>query len=552
MADQKVSDLPSLNGSAVDPADLLYIVDSSAGTAGSKKITIGQFQLAPYSGGTVNGVAYFDGTKVVASGSDLVFDGTNLGVGTAAPGARVHTVKTSAGAATVGAFLQNSDNTLNTEVRLAFAANTALLSSDRYGWIGYVNTGGTNGGALTFATTPGGTPATEKMRLDSSGNLGIGTTSPAEKLTVAAGGVDRVGANISGAVTQLRLGSSGVGDAMMVLQYNRTTGAYQFSEGINGNTGSPDIAVDAAGNVGIGTGSPTSKLDVDGSVVFGAAIFTGKNVSTSDVAIELGGQRTGNGNAYLDLHAFSGGDYAARFGRTSGVNGIAQIFNTGTGEMQITQFGAAPIVFSTNGSERARITNGGELLVGATSNANNYKYHVLQNGNDPAIGVFANSATTPYGINVYYGGAAPNNSNANTSFLYCNDISAVRIQLSSNGGIANYQANDTNLSDRREKTNFAPSKSYLGTICAIPVQTFNYIDQNLEEDPGLTLGVVAQDVQAVAPELVHEFNWGTEDDPKVRLSVYQTDMQYALMKCIQELKAELDATKARLAALEAK
>jgi hypothetical protein len=268
MADQKVSDLPSLNGSAVDPADLLYIVDSSAGTAGSKKITIGQFQLAPYSGGTINGVAYFDGTKVVASGSDLVFDGTNLGVGTAAPGARVHTVKTSAGAATVGAFLQNSDNTLGTEVRLAFAANTALLSSDRYGWIGYVNTGGTNGGALTFATTPGGTPATEGMRLDGSGNLGVGTSSPAEKLTVAAGSVDRVGANISGAVTQLRLGSSGVGDAMMVLQYNRTTGAYQFSEGINGNTSSPDIAVDAAGSVGVGLTSVTSgyKLDVNGAV----------------------------------------------------------------------------------------------------------------------------------------------------------------------------------------------------------------------------------------------------------------------------------------------
>jgi hypothetical protein len=268
MADQKVSDLPSLNGSAVDPADLLYIVDSSAGTAGSKKITIGQFQLSPYSGGTINGVAYFDGTKVVVSGSDLVFDGTNLGVGTAAPGARVHTVKTSAGAATVGAFLQNSDNTLGTEVRLAFAANTALLSSDRYGWIGYVNTGGTNGGALTFATTPGGTPATEQMRLDGSGNLGIGTNSPAEKLTVAAGGNDRVGASIVGSVTQLRLGSSVLGEGMLVLQYNRTTGAYQLSEGTNGNTGSPDIAVDAAGSVGVGLTSVTSgyKLDVNGAV----------------------------------------------------------------------------------------------------------------------------------------------------------------------------------------------------------------------------------------------------------------------------------------------
>ena len=76
------------------------------------------------------------------------------------------------------------------------------------------------------------------------------------------------------------------------------------------------------------------------------------------------------------------------------------------------------------------------------------------------------------------------------------------------------------------------------------MQTFNYIDQNREEDNGLTLGVVAQDVQAVAPELVTESNWGTEENPKMRLSIYQTDLQYALMKAIQELKTEFDAYKA--------
>ncbi len=136
-------------------------------------------------------------------------------------------------------------------------------------------------------------------------------------------------------------------------------------------------------------------------------------------------------------------------------------------------------------------------------------------------------------------------------FLSCSDSTATRLDIRSNGGIANYQANDANLSDRREKTNFAPAKNYLDTICAIPVQTFNYIDQS-EDDPGLTLGVVAQDVQEVAPELVMESNWGSKDDPKMRLSIYQTDLQYALMKSIQELKAELDTANTRLAALENK
>jgi hypothetical protein len=119
--------------------------------------------------------------------------------------------------------------------------------------------------------------------------------------------------------------------------------------------------------------------------------------------------------------------------------------------------------------------------------------------------------------------------------------------VQSNGGIANYSANNVNLSDRREKTNFVPAGSYLDKICAIPVQTFNYIDQNLEEDAGLTLGVVAQDVQAVAPELVMESNWAAKDEePKMRLSIYQTDLQYALMKCIQEQQAIIESLKARL------
>jgi 2-polyprenyl-6-methoxyphenol hydroxylase-like FAD-dependent oxidoreductase len=125
--------------------------------------------------------------------------------------------------------------------------------------------------------------------------------------------------------------------------------------------------------------------------------------------------------------------------------------------------------------------------------------------------------------------------------------------MRSNGGLVNYSANNVNLSDAREKINFSPATSYLDKICAIPVQTFNYIDQNFETDDGLTLGVVAQDVLLVAPELVTESNWAPQDQPeKLRYSIYQTDLQYALMKCIQELRSELDATKARVAALEAK
>jgi hypothetical protein len=219
--------------------------------------------------------------------------------------------------------------------------------------------------------------------------------------------------------------------------------------------------------------------------------------------------------------------------------------------------------FRTNNTERARIDSSGNLLVGQTTQSNSEKFGVVGSnagamiyGRNTSDSGFASqfvcdSASWAAGSVSYFGitGYSPNNTAR--SFLYATDSTALRFQVYSNGGIANYQGNDFNLSDRREKTNFAPATSYLDKICAIPVQTFNYIDQNLEEDGGLTLGVVAQDVQAVAPELVMESNWAKQgDEPKMRLSIYQTDLQYALMKCIQEQQALITSLTARITALE--
>jgi hypothetical protein len=112
----------------------------------------------------------------------------------------------------------------------------------------------------------------------------------------------------------------------------------------------------------------------------------------------------------------------------------------------------------------------------------------------------------------------------------------------SNGGLSNFSANNVNLSDQREKKDIQLAGSYLEKICAIPVKTFLFNDQT---DSDLNLGVIAQDVQAVAPELVSESDWGTKDEPKMRLSIYQTDFQYALMKSIQELAIKVSALEAK-------
>jgi hypothetical protein len=193
----------------------------------------------------------------------------------------------------------------------------------------------------------------------------------------------------------------------------------------------------------------------------------------------------------------------------------------------------------------------GNLLVGVTSAPNN-QHRLVKDRNDGYAVEISNSTTgNPYGLIIVYPGRS-GLSTANEMYLRCQDSTATRMYVMSNGGIANFSGNNANLSDRREKTNFAPAGDYLSKICAIPVQTYNYIDQDLEQDPGLTLGVVAQDVQEVAPELVTESNWGTAEEPKMRLSIYQTDLQYALMKCIQEQQALIDAQQAALQTLTAR
>jgi hypothetical protein len=267
------------------------------------------------------------------------------------------------------------------------------------------------------------------------------------------------------------------------------------------------ITVDTSQNVGIGTSSPNRPLEI----------------KATNIGLRLNNTAAG-GNAGLEILP------------SASVKSwlVGASYNVGN---------AFEITPST--------TNGGTTYTtpAMTLDASGRLLNACTNNAEVAFST-QHSGTSPQGIQVTYTNASPNNSGTGNTFLYCVDTTAVRAYISGNGGIANYSANNVNLSDRREKTNFAPAKSYLNVICSIPVQTYNYINQNLETDGGLTLGVIAQDVQAVAPELVTESNWGTEETPKMRLSIYQTDLQYALMKCIQELSAQVTTLQTQVTALK--
>jgi len=280
------------------------------------------------------------------------------------------------------------------------------------------------------------------------------------------------------------------------------------------------IVKDASGNVGIGTASPSARLHVDSG-------------STAD-GFRLNSTTTSVFNSWF----------------LSSVR-KAYFLVDSSGILIDSEAASTSQRFATQGSERMRIDSSGNLLVGATTTSNGAKFLVTQPTAAGQSAMFISSNATAgdnYGINIKYSLTSPNGTS--NQFVYCNDSTQLRAEIRSNGGLANFSANNVNLSDARTKTDIQDAGSYLAKICAIPVRTFKYKDQT---DDLLNLGCIAQEVETVAPELVDVSGFGKTPDDGIPLkAIYQTDLQYALMKCIQEQQAIITALTARITALETK
>ena len=177
------------------------------------------------------------------------------------------------------------------------------------------------------------------ITIDSSENVGIGTTSPSTRLTVGAGA----------GTEEIRV-DAGAGWADLTLNSNATNGGHiYFNDGSNAgeifyyhpsdymafNTAATErMRIDSSGRVGIGTSSPATKLDVNGD---GLAIRIDGTANTSR-GIMLRNTGTAEGQIQTD------------------------------GNMHFIQEDAGKYMrFSTANTERMRITSGGSVLIGTTS-----------------------------------------------------------------------------------------------------------------------------------------------------------------------------------------
>jgi Chaperone of endosialidase len=200
-------------------------------------------------------------------------------------------------------------------------------------------------GRLVFSTTSDGSASpTERMRLDSSGRLGLGTSSPSAPLTFAGATGRKIG---------FYQGTEGYSIGVESSEFRFVTdagGSFSFRNGGTYSSSTPYMTIDSSGRVGIGTTSPLGILQVTktgGSTTPMLVLLSGGvgDPSTVDPSIQFGG---------------------------SGVEsvGTTKIMSTGAYNARALAFHTGP---DAAGTEKVRIDSSGRLLVGtSTARANFY------------------------------------------------------------------------------------------------------------------------------------------------------------------------------------
>jgi hypothetical protein len=467
----------------------------------------GKYNLPSLTSGSV---LFSNGTTIAQNNANFFWDNTNvrLGIGTTSPSAGVTVYSTTAAtqfkaAGTAPAFTF-SDTLVSSTYACVFGLATSanhFVTGTAAGDMAIANQS-TSAGAIVF-----GTGTTEKMRMTSTGKFSIGNTNDTYTLDVSGTG------RFTSDLTSLTIKSTYTGST----NYNSfgnelfigTNGANNnyFSDNMYYNGGwllskagagaQIYFGASAAGSIDFRT-APTGAAGGTPTITNRMTILQGGNVGIGTTSPSTAG------GAYRGLDIRGSGGGSIYLGDTTNAYGLLYADSGGYS----IQSGNLPIVFYPNGTERMRITSGGDVGIGTTP-ASGVRLHV--------------SGGVIRSIDTY------NNTSANIPNMF----------VSSGGTFERGTASSKRFKDNITEWN----GNGLETILALKPTTFTYIESYYKHPERIMLGLIAEDVAEVCPYLAdYENEDGTGQVENVRYST----IVVPLIKAVQELSKQNEELSNRL------
>jgi len=521
-------------------------VTDSASASSSKLVTL-----------QTNGTEHFSITK-----AGVGYVSGNLGVGTASPATKLHLLTASATAVA----LRAGNSVSYAEFQVDASGNSQLVAP---------------GGVQIFNTN-----GSERMRITSGGNVGIGTSIPGSygKLAVFGSVANQSSALAAPDASTISIGNL-ANDALnqkakLIFQSNSNSSAViaGYYAAFNGSADTATgllfatqanaaggvlerMRIDSSGNVGIGTSSPTTKVQVfsDGAPAASGNMNTGMAVASAagSFAINIGANATGGytwlNSAYINASQIAspmvfmtGATERARI-NSSGLVGIGtsspqvglhisfadqstnriRIQNTGAsgGNFDIIGglAGASNVGLSfydvTNAATRMYIDSSGRVLIGTTATVGGtWSNEVKQ----------TSSGVWPWGLNCVDRGLIVRNSSASSGFYAYFEYNGGTNNgsISWSGGTTAYNT----TSDARIKDNIVDAPDAGDLIDAIQVRSWDF----KADGAHWRYGMVAQELLEVAPEAVNK-----PEDEEMMMGVDYSKLVPMLIKEVQSLRARV-------------
>jgi len=535
-------------------------------------------------------IAYFNGTSSITGSSNLNFDGTNLLIGNVSTGlAQLHVYNASA-AATM--LLQTNSTTDYSEIAVRNDSSTATSYFRQYStaasgsdfgisraglalfFSNYATNfaiGTRNGGNLIF-----GTADTERARIDTSGNFGIGTTSPSYKLDVT--GTGRFTGTVitgSGSGNTLSSGSIDVGKDVglaatqgIVVNNARvlafaSTGAATFSSagkdglvisdttsqatGVGGSILFQGVYTNGGSPLPFGRISLMKENSTNANYSFGMGFYTsangGNNPSTNPNMYIAGSGNVGIGtsspsyktviqtanNTVGLMVTTNANDTETGFYVTPDhTNGIVKLFASGNADKTFA--------FFTGNTERMRLTNTGNLGIGLSSVDSNYRLIVRRaaninigfgiQGSEASIESFNDAVDTGLPLRIY----------GNPVKIF----NTIYFSTYSNGSLSISSGQVISSSDKNLKIEDGYIDNALDKILKLTPRYFYWKEDSGIETKERQIGFYAQEVKEALGNEV------SNDNGNGKWGIYDRGIIAMLTKAIQEQQAQIEELKAKI------